>query len=132
MQSLLILIKTMKFVHKGKVRYSKVHFFCNLPLDTRLHPEIQQVAIITLFSTLDPAHLQDSYDVFCICRKGNPSQIEDVVVVDVRSIQSVMAIAPAVVLGQDMWYVGYKPSASIAKIVRQPVEDKDNNKEDGK
>jgi hypothetical protein len=94
-----------------------------------LHRDTRRVAVVNIFSKLDPRYLEESHGVLRICRKGNPSQVEDVVVMDVKAIQSVMTIIPADSLGQGLWYVGYKPSSSIAKVIQHPEEDNEDEED---
>jgi hypothetical protein len=80
------------------------------------------VAVMTLFSELDQNWLQQSSNVYRVCYKEPEEQVT---VVNVKQLQSVIAMVPDIEDGDHRWYAFYKPRFAMSHVVDGILPDDD-------
>jgi hypothetical protein len=112
----------LKLIHENAVRYAEVLYFCNLPIIAEVK---RPVAVIKLFSLPDQAWLEQSHKVYRTCMAGAGG---DICVVDVKDIQSVIAMHPDPKQGDEWWCTVYKPGRTASRLAgkQEDPNDADN------
>jgi hypothetical protein len=109
----------VQLIHNDLVRYGEVLYFCYLPLESE---QKVPIAVIKLFSLPDQAWLERSHKTYRTCVAGTD---EDIAVVEVKNIQSVIAMHPDFEQGEDRWCAVYKPGRTASRLagVREEEEE---------
>jgi hypothetical protein len=101
------------------VRYAEVLYFCYLPL---VSEHKVPVAVLKLFSLPDQAWLDKSHKTYRTCTAGAD---DDIRVVHVKDIQSVIAMHPDFEQGEDRWCAVYKPGRTASRLAGVQEDDED-------
>jgi hypothetical protein len=108
----------------GVLYFAKVLFF----FEIRTHPDVhalEPLTLVTIYSPPDQALLQDSSDTFYTCAYRGEAGLR---VVRVPSIQSVVAMVPHTLVGEERFYMFEKPGMDLANLggILWDEDDEDN------
>ncbi|KIK41507.1 hypothetical protein CY34DRAFT_12978 [Suillus luteus UH-Slu-Lm8-n1] len=104
--------RNVKLSIAGVLYFAEVLFF----FEIRMHPDIhdlEPLALITIYSPPDRALLQDLSNTFYTCTHHGEAGLR---VVRVPSIQSIVAMVPHMLVGEERFYMFEKPGMDLANL----------------
>jgi hypothetical protein len=103
-------------MHEGKRRFAEVRYFCILPEAGRN----VAIALVTLFSLPDTLLLKQSSNCYWSC-----TQTDHIIAIDVKSIRTVVAMVPEPRMGENRFFVMWKPGQTALAGIFAGLQEED-------
>ncbi|KAG1861768.1 hypothetical protein DFJ58DRAFT_871719 [Suillus subalutaceus] len=103
--------RNIRLTYNGKLQFAEVYYFFQAIIHADRPPET--LAVITLYSPPDVKLLQASHYTLWSCHHQGDAAL---VVINVKMIESVVAMVPHKINGEDRFYVVEKPGLDVADM----------------